>query len=272
MKQVLIIGGNGMLGNDIMRTCLEQGWKVDVVYSNNDQFIDERCRKIGFSSLNECGDNYDYVILSSGNFSGSYQDLLTSNADIPLICIRKFVKAKIIFISSINIYGTHHSVITEQSSFNQPNTYGLSKIGGEFIVASHLCYAIIRPSVILGSRMNRNTFIIKLLLSAKYNKKITLFGNGERRQDYVWVSDVSNMVLKAALYPENASLLAVYGESFSNRQIAEYVQLLSNCEIVYSGEDNAPSFEFDSRATNKLLNCNSRTDIFKSIKYIYDSL
>lgn len=258
--KILVIGANGFLGRNLTKKCIESGWDVDCVYNKGKQFVPEKCITYHINDLEKIKISYDAVFLLSAfipydNFNVPDKRLLDVNIKIPLKVINKFKKSKIIFSSSASVYGTHNCVIFENSPFNNPNIYALSKLSGECILRFSPDFQIVRFSSLYGNGMNTATFIPKILKHAKENGKITLFGNGSRLQDYLYIKDAVGYLISTLSQKESGTYLGVFGKSYSNTEIAEIVtKYVSGCKIQYDEkEDNSPSFIYNNSATRKLL-------------------
>ncbi len=270
--KVLVIGANGFLGRNLVRRCLELGWNVDCVYNDEKKFIPKQCKTYHISDLEKIKSSYIAIFLLSAfipynKFETFDKRLLDVNIGIPLRVIDKFKKSKIIFSSSASVYGIHDSIISENSSFNGPNSYALSKLSGEYILRFGTSYQIIRFSSIYGSGMNTKTFIPKLLEQARKNKKIIIFGNGSRLQNYLYIEDAVGYLISAVSQKESGIYLGVFGKSYSNVEVAEIIQkVVTGCKIQYKGEDRSPSFVYDNSFTQKLLKFNPNYDLEMGIR------
>ncbi len=270
--KTLIIGANGFLGRNLVKKALQMGWMVDCVYHTDKSFIPNQCRSFHIDELPKLKDSYDIVFLLSafipyGSFNSSDERLLDVNIKIPLLILDKFKKSKIIYSSSTAVYGNHDSTIFEDSSFNNPNIYGLSKLAAESILKFHTDFQIIRFSSIYGKGMNSKTFIPKIMEEAKQNKKITLFGDGSRIQDYLYIDDAIHYLMAASKSKESGIYLGVFGKSYSNTDVAKIIQeFIKDCKINYEGEDKSPSFVYNNSLTRKLLNFTPQFDLEKGIR------
>lgn len=257
--KTLVIGANGFLARHLVSKLLALGWDVDCVYHTDKSFIPSQCKSFHIDELPKLKNLYDVVFLLSafipyGSFNIQDKRLLDVNIKIPLKVTNKFKKSKIIFSSSVSVYGDHNSTIFEDSSFNNPNIYGLSKLAAESILRFHGDYQIIRFSSIYGKGMNSKTFITKVMEEAKKNKKITLFGNGSRMQDYLYIDDAINYLIAVSMCKESGIYLGVFGKSYSNTDVAKVIQkFIKNYEINYIDEDNSSSFVYNNSLTRKLL-------------------
>lgn len=257
--KVLVIGANGFLGRNLVRKCLELAWDVDCVYNKEKKFLPKQCKAFQINGLENIKGFYDVIFILSAfvpydKSAVSDIRLLDVNIKIPLRVVNKFKKSKIIFSSSALIYGTHDSVIFEDSAFNNPNAYALSKLSGEYILRFSYNYQIVRFSSIYGSGMNTNTIIPKLLKQAKEKGTITLFGNGSRLQNYLYIDDAVGYLISTISHKKSGVYLGVFDKSHSNLEVAKIIsEFIPGCKIQHQGEDNAPSCIYNNSLTKKFL-------------------
>lgn len=258
--KVLVIGANGFLARFLVKKCLELGWDTDCVYHKEKKFIPKQCKTFHIDDLEKIKDQYDVVFLLSAFIPENKSEILLDeklldvNIKLPLRVRIKFKKSKIVFSSSALIYGVHNSVIFEDSSFNHPDNYALSKLSAEFILKFNADYQIIRFSSIYGEGMTHKTFIPKLIEQAKKNKKLILFGKGSRLQNYIYVEDAVGYLISTVNQKTPGLYLGVFNKSYSNSEVARVIQkFVPGCKIQYSREDRSPSFVYNNLLTKKQL-------------------
>lgn len=270
--KTLVVGVNGFLGRNLVQKALNMGWVVDGVYHTDKSFIPSQCKSYHIDELPKLKKSYDVVFLLSafipyGNFNVADQRLLDVNIKIPLLILDKFKNSKIVYSSSAAVYGNHDSTIIEDSVFNNPNNYALSKLSAEFILKVSANYQIVRFSSIYGEGMTLKTFIPKLLEQAKTNKKLMLFGTGARLQNYVYIEDAVGYLISAVSQKNSGIYLGVAERSYSNTEVARVVQnLVPGCKIQYSGEDNSPSFVYNNSYSQKILRFKPRFSLEEGIR------
>ena len=257
----LIIGASGFLGRNIAQGALEHGWSVSGTFIQHPENIPPGCRPIPFGKVASLRNHYDVVFLSIGNFTMGHQALLDVNVVIPMRMAEKFRAAKIVFISSVAVYGNCQQIIDENSPFDHPNVYGLSKIAGEFIVKAHKKFSIIRLVNLYGRGMEQRSFIPTIINQALQKHIITLRGNGRRKNEYLHVDDAARLCLTAAAIKENDTYLGASGKSVSNLQIAKIVQRCVSCSIEFSGRELSHSLSFDPNATMKKIRWSPKIDL-----------
>lgn len=270
--KTLIIGANGFVGRNLVKKALQMGWVVDCVYHTDKSFVPSQCNSFHIDELSKLKDLYDVVFLLSafiphGSYNVADLRLLDVNIKIPFTVLDKFKKSKIVYSSSAAVYGDHKSTIFEDSSFNNPTLYGLSKLAAESILKFHPDFQIIRFSSIYGMGMTLKTFIPKLLEQAKTNKKMILFGEGARLQNYVYIEDAVGYLISAVSQKASGIYLGVDGRSYSNTEVAWVIQnLIPGCKIQYMGEDDSPNFVYDNSYSRKILKFNSLFSLEEGIR------
>jgi UDP-glucose 4-epimerase len=265
MELAVVVGANGFLGSAIVKKLIDENIEVIAVYNKRFDSIDKNAKLITTEDLFDSNIKPDYIFYVAGNYSNSHKELLLIN-DILYKYSLKFNNSKFIYVSSTNIYGNHNSVIAETSSFNNPGIYAQSKISGEFIVSSLLNYAIVRLSYIYGPGITNNSFIPQIIRSAKDLGQITLFGDGGRMQDYIYIDDAVALCLAGAKRKSNGVYLGATGKSISNKEVAEEVAKFIACTVVFKGEDLGASFYFNPQKTNSDVNWTPKILIAEGIK------
>lgn len=270
--KTLILGANGFLGRNLVKKCLDMKWDVDCVYHLRKNFISRKVRLINIENLFKRRESYDLVFLLSayipyGNLNSIDKRLLDVNVLLPFKISERFKKSKIIYSSSVSVYGNHEDIITENTPSNRPNNYGLSKLAGEFIIKFHPKYQIIRFSSLYGSGMFQKTFIAQKIAEVKKARTITLFGDGSRFQDYLYINDAIDYLIAAAHCKECGVYLGVNGRSYSNTEVGEIIRsLFPDCKIKYINSDNNPSFTYNNLLTRKILKFSPKISLEEGIK------
>lgn len=188
-----------------------------------------------------------------GKFHVPHTDFITDNIQIVAELSLSYPDARIVFSSSVSVYGTPAQLpIGLSSPFCNPDLYGLSKLAGEAIVRNHKRYAIIRFSSIIGRGMRALTMIPKMI-EASHTGTITVQGEGSRLQNYIDVRDAAEMCLQAAKMDENIIVLGVGERSYTNLEVANYIKSLTQANIEFTGKDSSPSFVYDSEESYRIL-------------------
>ncbi|MGL2966861.1 NAD-dependent epimerase/dehydratase family protein [Flavobacterium sp. XGLA_31] len=265
MKTAVVVGANGFLGSALVNELIAKDFEVTAVYHSATDKINPKAQLLTNESMLKSGTQPDFIFYLSGNYANPHTKLLEINDTLYHYSLT-FPNAKMIYISSTNVYGNPNGVVTENSPYHNPGLYAQSKLAGEFIVKSMKQYAIIRLAYIYGPGITNSSFIPAIIASAKSNNKITLFGQGEREQDYIYIDDAVALCLACALAKENQTYLGATGISVSNKTVSEEIQKWIPCSIEFTGEETGQSFYFNPQQTFAALNWKPQITISEGIK------
>ena len=211
-----------------------------------------------------------YFIASYINFSEKLFDIEKSfNSNILLLkkVSDLYPTAKIIHSSSVSVYEILDIPITEFSQLNPKNSYGLSKLWAERIVMNHVGGGVnVRISSLFGENMNCNTFLPLIMRDSILENNISLYGDGSRLQNYIYVDDVARILYCALDYNEDMPLLAVNNKSYSNLEVANIIKSTKpNLEINFKGSDNSYNSKYDNNNTMSYLNLTFTNSFHKQV-------
>jgi UDP-glucose 4-epimerase len=242
-----IIGANGFIGSHLCAAHLREGNAVVAICNTNSQSVPQGCTIVSFENAGEIF--FDQLFIAIGSHAASHEEFIKQHVFLQqVIATLKF--GRIIFISSIAVYGNHSTPINIDSCYCNPSLYGQAKLAQEFLIKSSTNYVIIRPTYIYGIGMGKNSLLPIWVQHALTNSKIMVYGNGARRQDYLHVDDLVRLCVIAGKKDGNHTVIAATGKSYSNKILAETIALqLPGTAVEYCGEDSSASFEFDVTAT-----------------------
>jgi nucleoside-diphosphate-sugar epimerase len=270
----LIIGVNSFLGASLVKLLCDKS-KVIGVYNVNSNNLNYNIENIRISEISNLADDFDTVYfvssyIPSGN-DINHAELFNVNIALLISCLNIFKSARFILASSVSVYGTNTSNISEDSSSVNVSAYGLSKLWAEQIIAKHHSFAIMRISSMYGVGMKRTTFLPLIIKNAIINNKIYLLGDGCRLQNYIHVDDVASSFIAASKPSINGIFLAVNEFSVSNINISEMIKkYLPSVEIKFKDSDVSQSSEYDAIYTYRTLNWKNRIDLKAEIKLLIE--
>ena len=246
-----VVGANGFVGRSLCKKYLSENNTVFSFFHKNSSLIPYDCIKVPIES--NFDQKLDCILIAIGGHGSNHQEYLDQYLTIEKI-ITKYRYEKIIFISSVEVYGRNRNIISVDSCFNNPNIYGLSKICQEFLIKALPNYTIIRPTYLYGKGMNNNSLLPILINKAKNKLDIVVYGDGKRKQDYLHIDDLSQLCWVATTSDcENCTVIAATGKSISNLEIAkEICNNSSDSCVKFFGEDNTESSRFDVSYTHKI--------------------
>ena len=274
-KKHLVVGANSFLAKQIILQINDNANVLGLYNNATNNFVNGVEYK-NISELENLSDTFQFVFIISAfipqkNNVEDVEKLTQINENLTTIICAKFKTSKIIFASSVSVYAFDGLGKNEQSICEPQTYYGISKLNAENIVKHHLSYAIVRISSMIGVGMKQTTFVPLIISNAIKNNKITLLGDGSRSQNYIDVNDVATIFIEASKHTKNLVLLAASTMSFSNLEIANFIEKkLPNISISLENTDNSPSFYYDATNTYKNINFTPQKSIENSITEIVE--
>ena len=259
-----VIGANGFIGSKLCLKYLSEKHDVLAFFNQNKSSIPKDCILCPPGNLPKS--YIDCLIVCIGSHSLSYRQYLDQYLYLNTI-INELNFNKIIFISSVEVYGKSNDIIKIDSPHNQPNTYGMSKLAQEFLIRSCERYSIIRPTYIYGPGMNGNSIIPIWINSALSKKEIIVFGQGNRKQDYLHIDDFTELCSLVTANNQNNTIIAATGKSISNLYLAKEISGNINGTVIkYQGQDTAGSFKYDISGTHEIYGWVPKISIENGLK------
>ena len=250
----IVTGGAGFIGSHIVEKLKELDHMVVVIdneYSDNDNF---HWRK---DTLNVNIDITDYKALKQACTGADYIFHLAAEARIgPAIenpvnalnintigtcnvlqCAREVGAKKVLYSSTSSGYGLNDAPNVETQPDDCLNPYSVSKIAGEKLCKMYtdlygLKTIVFRYFNVFGERAPRKgqyAPVTGIFLRQKAaGEPLTIVGDGEQRRDYIYVKDVANANIMAAISnPDDDAYGQVYnvgsGKNYSVNEIASFI-------------------------------------------------
>lgn len=259
LRKCLVIGISSILAQEIVRQLVSAGTKVTGVYHRDAGPAVEGLTLVPVAALNELADEFDAVFFISAYIprKGEVVDnqrLFDVNVALPGQVCARFARAKVVYASSVSVYGHAPGTRTERSALLAPRDYGISKLWGEAVVSAHPQHAIVRIASMYGPGMHAETFLPFLVDAALRTRQLTLLGEGTRRQNYIHAADAARVFVRAAAYAGNGVFLAADQRGYANSEVAELVaRYVPGVALAYRGTDTTPSFDYDPTYTYETL-------------------
>lgn len=260
MKNILLIGGTGFIGSNVVKHLLRQNYNISIFeLPNSNVFIPNikiyygRIEQIDLIKKIIAEDEIDTVIhLASSLIPSSSLDayLIEFNTIVkPTIELLPFLAEKnIVFVflsSGGTIYGVNDTgVFSETDNKNPISYYGQSKlILEESIMLEHrksgLIFFILRPSNPYGIGQNifgKQGFIAASIGHMLNQEKITVWGDGSIVRDYIHIDDLSKNIIEILEIGNKNEIYNIgCGKGYSINEIVEVLRKCTknNLEIEY---------------------------------------
>lgn len=268
--KILIMGANGFLGRNFLMKIKETIKPINIyaVYNKNKNNIPPDVKLLHLSEINKIEESID-VIFHFGSHIPNEKTIdkhdYINQISLVNLLLEKFPTSKVIYSSTVSVYPANGNFHNEHSSITPQNIYAETKALEEKLIMQFDRYAIIRYSSLFGVGMNKGTIIPFCLDSATQKGVINLYGDGSREQDYIFIADAVQILLKAIDAP-NGIYLGVNGMVQSNLQLAQIIAENLNADVKFVVGDQGPSFQYNNDWTKEKLGFQPEYDLEEGLK------
>lgn len=226
MSSVLVTGGGGFIGSNLVRALLDEGHDVRVLdnFSTGNranlagldiEVVEGELRSYERVHNAVRGVEVVFHLGALGSVPRSVQDPLTSSAvNIEgtlnvLLAARDEGIRRVVFSSSSSVYGPRRELpVTEDMPPDPISPYGVAKLAAErYCVSFSRVYesfetVVVRYFNVFGPRQSpfsQYAAVIPLFVTAiAAGEPILVYGDGEQRRDFTYVSNVVDGTIRAA--------------------------------------------------------------------------
>ncbi len=243
MSRVLVTGGSGMIGNEVVKLLLQQGHQVHVldlwpVRIDGIQYF--KGSILDKNDILQAMDGCEYVVhlaalLGVANSTLNPLECLDVNIlgtrNVLECCVLKGI-TKIVFSSSSEVYGDPLKIpIQEQDVFQPKSEYGVSKVVGEEYVRAfskkfNLNYTILRFFGVYGPFQANNFVIPSFVHNVVMNKPLQVYGDGKQVRAFTYVEDTAAGVVAALFNPKADGQIFNIGNHTTEITMLELAQLV----------------------------------------------
>ncbi|GAH38393.1 unnamed protein product, partial [marine sediment metagenome] len=170
--RIAILGGEGMLGTDLARTCIQHGFDVSVFDLPEFDITDSQQLKQAVDTARIVINCAAYTNVDGAESEADLAYKVNAEAVGHLGAIAKELDKWILHISTDFVFdGRLDRPYVETDPPNPISTYGRTKLAGEQLLIKSGCrYCIIRVEWTYGSA--GNNFVAKIIQRAKTNKTL----------------------------------------------------------------------------------------------------
>ena len=264
MKKIIITGGAGFIGSNLVDILSKKNLKITVLdnlttgfkkhlnINKNIKFF--KCNLLEKEKLKRIFKGHDFVFHFAANadikdgLKHPKKDL-EQNAIVTFNVLEamRFNKIKkIVFTSTAPVYGNTNEFPTKENTAMsyQTSLYGASKLYCEGLISSY-CEGyefqswIFRFVSILGPRYSHGHVydFVKMLL--KDSSKLLVLGNGRQRKSYIHVYDCINAILSAIKNSKDRVNIFNLGHNnyINVKKSIDIITQIMNCnpKLIYSG-------------------------------------
>lgn len=254
--KIIVLGGTGFIGQYLLH-CLNEHEIIvptsretfdDLLVKNNVQYLHSDYSKTSldamFTDVN-CLIHLGSMVPNESKQNDFEKECLDNVAYSKMLfdmCVEHSIK-NVIFASSMAVYGNLSSSRHKETENCYPNSfYGITKLSIEKIASYYYSnYGIktisLRIGQGFGARKNPKRPLLKQFQNkALNNERITIYGKGNSKNDYIYVKDIVNAII-CALHNSD-----IHGEfNISNGKSTSVYELANAYKI---GFDNDKEFEY----------------------------
>lgn len=234
---ILITGGSGFIGTRLVENLLEDNHKVKI-YDKVESKKYPELTTIGDvrdkEALTKACENIDIIYNLAAEHADNvtplslYDDVNVGGAENVVVVAKANDIKKIIFTSSVAIYGLDKGECEETFEPDPFNEYGRSKLKAEQVFLKwqsedqNRTLIMLRPSAVFGETNRGNIYN---LLKQVHSGKFVIIGKGENKKSIGYVGNIAAFL---AYLAENKSGLEIYNFSdkpdMSARQMVDFIQ------------------------------------------------
>lgn len=242
MKNILITGGLGLIGHNVVKRLLKGGHQVLIVDNQTtygiiprgelNYLMNERLSTLRGMKYNFIGQDINDRVQVDTIFKDFKPDTVIHMASFPR---QKVVNAnpalgsrtmsegllnllessvahgvdRFVYISSSMVYGDFKDDVTEGAHCRPQGQYGILKLAGEWLVRDYtrkagLAHTIIRPSAVYGPLDVEDRVISKFMINAMKGNTLKVNGPDETL-DFTYVDDAAEGIVAATLSPNTTN-------------------------------------------------------------------
>jgi UDP-glucose 4-epimerase len=262
LKSILLTGGTGLVGRDLVKRLLAEGYKIYLADRNNSLEthqnmewipVDMYCPPANF--FNQLPD-VDMVVhagaaVNTSNEQDAFEiyrtvNMLFSEKLFQWCATRKNLNAVVYLSTLSSLQKPLLDIITETHPLAPLTLYSISKYWAEKALLQYSTQSSFRPVILrLSSPVAFNvdllhdTVVKKWLTRARNGKKITVFGTGNRTQDFIATIDIAKAATDGLKSNKTSGIYNIAsGSSIAMTALAELIGDQFNCEIEHLGEDS----------------------------------
>jgi len=279
MPTSLVTGGAGFIGSHVADRLLELGHKVVVLDDLSGGFEENIPTGAAFAKgsildrdlIDRLFERYNFTYvyhLAAYAAEGlshfikhfNYQNNLIGSVNLINASVNSGVKC-FVFTSSIAVYGSGQTPLTESMTPLPEDSYGIAKLAVEQdLKASHemfgLEYVIFRPHNVYGERQNiadRYRNVVGIFMNQLLKgEPMTIFGDGTQQRAFTHIDDISPIIASSVNVPEARNKVFNVGADvpYTVNQLASITAeaMGEECKVVHLDARNEVKIAFSDHS------------------------
>lgn len=304
-KKVLVTGGFGNLGSYIVKHLINLNYEVTILTRREKYKFENLKYKVvecDITILEELKSklnyNFDFCVHCASfneffveNYSKKALDINTLGTRNLLDVLNLKDLKNFIYFSTFHVYGLNSGFIDEMTVTNPKNDYASTHLFAEYYVKQfgythNLKYTILRLTNSYGCPMYKDTdkwyLVLNDLVKMAFEKnKIVLNSNGKAKRDFIYMGDVSNIVVKLLeIDATNEIYNLSSNQSYEVIELAKKVKKIfeyrynESIEIQINQNDLTKYYELfvENKKLKFLINFETYNNLDNEIENIFDLL
>ncbi len=277
MKNLVILGGSGLIGSAVAKACSDES---DLSYSSISS------KDCDLRDLARCGEvlapllEHSTIVYAAGipRLRSNNLDALLHNLTMVhnlIELMSRHQPQRVIFLSSVEVYGAPRQLpIDEQTEIRPHTLYGIGKRAAELMLhswydRSDTALAVLRLPGVYGPGDRGRGLIGRLVECVTRGQTFKLFGDGSALRDFVLVDDVARVILALTEGEfDSLTLNVATGQSLSVRDIMEQVfRSHGRCPVEpHPQQQNECDLQFDDSRLSQALPHISMTPLAEGLQ------
>jgi len=245
MNRIIILGSTGFLGTSLRQKLSNE--KLNVKYMvhkkqknlQKNEFLGDILDK---KSLLKIVKDNDVIVNLVGQYSKNLSNFfdININGGLNLIEIAKIKKnIKIVFASSINVYGDNCKDPSKETDVPNPSTsYAIGKFLTEQLYEKYsklygIDVTILRFSNLYGK--NKKSGLIVNIINSTIKNPVYFSHNGNQQRDFLFVDDAVNGIIQVIKkQPKKFQIFNISSQNkITPKKIAKYIESMSQTPVFY---------------------------------------
>jgi len=212
MEKVLVTGANGYIGRHIVKTLLDQGYKVDACDLHLEG-VDERANKVATPIFNGEADIYDKLGRPDICIHMAWRNGFVHNSETHIEDLYNHYRFLSTMISGglkhVSVMGTMHEIgyfegaIDENTPTNPSSLYGIAKNSLRqamqlLVKDNEVVLQWLRAYYITGDDLKSNSIFSKIVKKELEGAKNFPFTTGKNKYDFISIDDLAKQIVAAS--------------------------------------------------------------------------
>ena len=279
---ILVIGASGLVGNSICKEFLDNNFTVTGLVNKSSALFNQiNYNEISINLISESlsiiSNKFDLVIhcaaiIPNGNLTDEELFVNNQSIDLKVFLFCEIHNIRLIYFSTAFFYNEEYTgSIDEGCSVRKDlSGYYLSKKTSEnYLINSNIASTIFRLSSPYGDLGKQENVMKFFETRIKNNLPITLYGKGERCQNFIYVEDISKACYLAFIKNITGIYNLSYKKSYSMYELALIIKKHygSTSEFVYDSKKNdfQMNVNFNNLKLKNALNWEPQYDLHQGI-------